>query len=224
MEHYKEEFIEFMVKSRVLIFGDFTTKSGRKTPYFVNTGYYTTGYQMQKLGEFYAQSIFDTFGKDIDVLFGPAYKGIPLVVTTAIALKQKFDMDVEVCFNRKEFKDHGEKGVFIGKKLSDGDRVIIVEDVTTAGTSIRETVPLLLNAAKIDLLGLIVSVDRMEQGKTPQGALKELASEYSMKTTSIVDLDDIVSHLSQVEINGKIVLTPSLLERMAQYRQQYGCQ
>ena len=224
MEQYKQDFIEFMVDSKVLIFGDFTTKSGRKTPYFVNTGNYTNGNQMDRLGEYYAQAIHAQFGEDIDVLFGPAYKGIPLIVTTAIALKRLYNMNVEICFNRKEMKDHGEKGVFIGHKLQNGDKVVIVEDVTTAGTSIRETVPLLTQVAQIDLKGLVVSVNRMEKGQTPKGALVELAEEYQMITTSIVDLDDIVDHLSQLPINGTIILTPALLDQIKLYREKYGCE
>lgn len=223
MKQYKQEFIEFMVNSNVLIFGEFTTKSGRKTPYFVNTGNYTTGEQMAKLGEYYAQTVHEQFGTSFNVLFGPAYKGIPLVITTAIALKKLFNHDVEICFNRKEIKDHGEQGVLIGKKLVEGDKVVIIEDVTTAGTSIRETVPLLFNQAQIDLQGLVVSVDRMEKGQTPKGALKELAEEFEITTTSIVDLDDIVHHLTTTPIKGKIVLNSTLLALMKDYRQKYGC-
>lgn len=222
MKKYKEEFIEFMVRSRVLTFGDFITKSGRKTPFFINTGNYRTGEQIKKLGEFYAQAIHSMFGSEFDVLFGPAYKGIPLVITTSIALAKKFSMNTSFCFDRKERKDHGEGGNLIGHKLSDGDRVIIVEDVTTAGTSIRETVPLLKNAADISLAGLIVSVDRMERGKTDQGALRELQCEFSMKTGAIVTLNEIVEYLYNKEIDNTIIIDDDMKKRIDDYRGQYG--
>jgi orotate phosphoribosyltransferase len=222
MEKYKEEFIEFMVRSEVLTFGDFVTKSGRKTPFFINTGNYKTGEQIKKLGEFYAQAIRSLFGSDFDVLFGPAYKGIPLVITTSIALTNLYNINTSFCFDRKERKDHGEGGTIIGHKLIDNDRVVIVEDVTTAGTSIRETVPLLKKAADISLVGLIVSVDRMERGKTDQGALRELKGEFSMITGAIVTLDDIVGYLYNKDINGTVVLDDSMKERIDDYRVQYG--
>ena len=224
MEDYKKEFIEFMVRSKVLIFGDFMTKSGRKTPFFVNTGKYRTGAQMKKLGQFYAEAIRNNFGDDVDVLFGPAYKGIPLVVTTSIALNDQFNQDVSICFNRKEAKDHGEGGSFIGKKLEDGDRIIIVEDVTTAGTSIRQSVPMLNKAAFIKMKGLVVSVDRMEKGKTEKGALAELADQFNMKTCAIVTLDEIVEHLQTTSIDGEIIIDEEMKQRIDDYRAIYGCQ
>ena len=139
MEKYKQEFIEFMVDCGVLKFGDFVTKSGRKTPFFVNTGFYRTGAQLRKLGEYYAKAINDTFGTDFDVLFGPAYKGIPLTVATSMAISEHFGADIKYCSNRKEVKDHGDKGILLGSPIADGDKVVIIEDVTTAGTSIEET-------------------------------------------------------------------------------------
>ncbi len=223
MERYKQQFIEFMVECGVLTFGDFTTKSGRRTPYFVNTGNYRTGGQIGRLGEFYAAAITATFGDDFDVLFGPAYKGIPLAVTASIALAQHHTKDAAFCFNRKETKDHGEKGTLIGHKLADGDRVLIIEDVTTAGTSIRETVPLLRAAAGVALTGLIVSVDRMEKGTTPKGALHEVAETFGMRTTAIVTLDDIVEHLHNRPLNGRVVLDDELKSRIEAYRAEYGC-
>jgi orotate phosphoribosyltransferase len=222
MDDYKKEFIEFMVQSKVLIFGDFMTKSGRKTPYFVNTGKYQTGDQMKQLGDFYAQAIHANFDEDINVLFGPAYKGIPLVVTSSIALSERYDRNVSICFNRKETKDHGEGGNLIGKKLADGDKVIIVEDVTTAGTSIRQTVPLLNKAAFIQLKGLVVSVDRMEKGQSDRGALVELAEQYNMKTCAIVTLDEIVEHLLNRPIAGKIIIDDEMKSRIDDYREIYG--
>lgn len=222
VETYKEDFIAFMVECGVLTFGDFTTKSGRRTPFFINTGNYKTGAQMSRLGAFYAAAIQDHFST-IDVLFGPAYKGIPLVVTASIALADRHDTDVAFCFNRKEIKDHGEGGSLVGKKLADGDKVLIVEDVTTAGTSIRETVPILQGAAQVELAGLIVSVDRMERGSGDKGALQEIQESFGMKTASIVNLDEIVSHLHNRKVNGTVILDDTIKARIDDYRAQYGC-
>lgn len=171
MKAYKKEFIDFMIECGVLTFGDFVTKSGRKTPFFVNTGNYQTGSQLARLGEFYAEAIKENFGDNYDILFGPAYKGIPLGVTTAIALSNNYDIEVKYCSNRKEVKDHGDTGILLGSKLKDGDKVLIVEDVTTAGTSIYETMPILKSQADVDVKGLIISVDRMEKGQGEQSAL-----------------------------------------------------
>ena len=222
METYKEEFIAFMVECGVLTFGDFTTKSGRRTPFFINTGNYKTGAQMSRLGAFYAAAIKDNFG-EVDVLFGTAYKGIPLVVAASIALADGHATDVAFCFNRKEAKDHGEGGSLVGKKLGDGDRVLIVEDVTTAGTSIRETVPILQGAAQVGLAGLIVSVDRMERGTGDTGALQEIQESYGMKTASIVNLEEIVGYLHRRKLNGTVVLDDDIKARIDEYRAQYGC-
>ena len=214
MHEFQRRFIDFMLDAGVLTFGDFTTKSGRKTPYFVNTGLYRSGSQMATLGRAYADAIEASFPDGFDVLFGPAYKGIPLVVAVATAFAER-GRDVEFCFNRKEAKDHGEGGVIVGRKLRDSDRVLIVEDVTTAGTSIRETVPVLRAAAGIELAGLIVSVNRMERGTTDRTALAELADEFSMPTRSIVDLDEILEHLGDRLGSGD-------QERIAAYRERYG--
>ncbi len=221
MQDYQEEFIEFMVRSEVLTFGDFTTKSGRKTPYFVNTGRYRTGAQIQKLGEFYARSLVES-GLAFDVLFGPAYKGIPLVVATAHTLAASFGRDVAYCFDRKEAKDHGEGGLLVGHAPRDGERVLIVEDVTTAGTSIRETVPKLRATADVALAGLIVSVDRQERGKSERGALAEVGEEFAMPTLAIVTLDDIVAHLAETPVDGRLVLGAEELARIEAYRAEYG--
>ena len=169
---YKEDFVKFMVRSGVLLFGDFTTKSGRKTPYFVNTGNYKTGAQAAMLGEYYARNIQEHVEGRIDALFGPAYKGIPLAVAAGISMYRLFDRDVNYCFNRKEVKDHGEGGSMVGYKLKDGDRVLIVEDVITAGTAIRETLPVLKAAADIEIAGMVISVDRMERGKGEKTAVR----------------------------------------------------
>ena len=222
MEASKRDFIDFMCASGVLTFGDFVTKSGRKTPYFVNTGRYTTGAQMGTLGEVYAQTIADRFGDDFDVLFGPAYKGIPLVVATASALAAHHGRNVPLCFNRKEAKDHGEGGVLVGHAPRDGDRVLIVEDVTTAGTSIRETVPILRAAANVKIAGLIVSVDRMERGTSGgRSALEEVGDQFSMRTEAIVTLDDIVEHLRPGG-GAAHELAAGDLERIQAYRTEYG--
>lgn len=222
MTDSKRDFIDFMCAAGVLTFGDFVTKSGRPTPYFVNTGRYTLGSHMRTLGIAYAKTITETFGHDFDVLFGPAYKGIPLVVATAQALMAEHGLDVAFCFNRKEAKDHGEGGVLVGHPLQDGDRVLIIEDVTTAGTSIRETVPILRAAAAIDIQGLVISVDRMERGPSGEGsALEEVGREFSMRTKAIVDLDDIIAHLHPDQ-GGPHAITPDDLERIRAYRAEFG--
>ena len=214
MHDYQREFIDFMVRCEVLTFGDFVTKSGRKTPYFVNTGRYRTGAHIAQLGRFAAAAI-TARGTAYDLLFGPAYKGIPLVVTTAIALHEHHGVDAPFAFDRKEAKDHGEGGTLIGHRPQDGDRVLIVEDVTTAGTSVRETVPKLRAAADVSIAGLIVSVDRMERGATERGALAELRDEFGLDAFAIVTLDDIVEHLGPR-------LAAAHLDRIDAYRQEHG--
>lgn len=222
MDRSRRDFIDFMCSADVLTFGDFVTKSGRRTPYFVNTGRYTTGSQMRELGAAYARAIHERFGDTYDVLFGPAYKGIPLVVTAASALAENHGRDVPLCFNRKEAKDHGEGGVLVGHTLRDGDRVLIVEDVTTAGTSIRETVPILRAAADVEIVGLIVSVDRMERGTdSERSALESVGAEFGMRTEAIVTLDDIVEHL-RADGGSPHALKPADLDRIEAYRTEYG--
>lgn len=222
MEPYKAKFIEFMVRSNVLVFGDFTAKSGRKTPYFVNTGKYRTGNQLRILAGFYADAIQRHFGTGFDVLFGPAYKGIPLAAATAMALAER-GQDVGFAFNRKEVKDHGEGGNLVGMDVS-GARVLIIEDVTTAGTSIRETVPILKAAGSPKLAGLIVSVDRQEKGTSTMSALSEVGRSFDMKTASIVTVDEIVEHLREHPVDGKSVIDDDTYDRIVQYRRQYGGQ
>ncbi len=222
MEQYKEEFIEFMVRSKVLTFGDFVTKSGRKTPFFINTGNYSTGEQLHKLGQYYAEALHEKMGGSFDVLFGPAYKGIPLAVTTAVALQTKYNQNVSFCFNRKEAKDHGEGGTMVGCKLSAGNRVVIIEDVTTAGTSVRESVPLLKRTSGVEVAGLVVSVDRMEKGTGQKSALSELREEFGITTFAIVTLDEIVAYLHNREIDRKVILDDQILQRIKQYREVYG--
>lgn len=222
MEKYKEEFIEFMVESNVLTFGDFITKSGRKTPFFINTGNYTTGKQLSKLGEYYAKAIHDNFGDDFDILFGPAYKGIPLSVTTAIALDNLYDINAAYCSNRKEIKDHGDKGILLGSKIKDSDRVVIIEDVTTAGTSVYETMPLLKEQADVSVKGLIISVDRMERGKGEQSALTELKEKFGFKTCSIVTMAEVVEYLYNKKVNGKVLIDDKMKEKIEDYYKEYG--
>jgi orotate phosphoribosyltransferase len=222
MQAYKRDLIELMVKSGALSFGDFTAKSGRKTPYFVNAGRFRTGEHIAGLARFYASAIVERLGGDFDLLFGPAYKGIPLAVATAMALYEHHGRNVGYCFNRKEAKDHGEGGVLVGQVPKDGDRVVIVEDVTTAGTSIRETVPLLRAAANIELVGLVVAVDRMERGTGERSALQELAAAYSMQAFAIVTVEEIMADLRGRSIDGQTVLTDELYARMQAYRAQYG--
>jgi orotate phosphoribosyltransferase len=216
-------FVEFMVRCDVLTFGDFVARSGRRTPYFVNAGRYRTGAQVRELGRFYAEAIEEAFGDDVDVLFGPAYKGIPLAVTTSIALHEVHGRDVAFCFDRKEAKDHGEGGALIGHQLADGDRVVIVEDVTTAGTSVRATVPLLRATADVEVVGLVVGVDRREHGtRRDVSALDELSQELGLTTVALATIDDIVSHLATAEVDGRRVLSDDDLGRIAAYRAEHG--
>ena len=224
MERYKEEFIEFMVDCDVLKFGDFVTKSGRKTPFFVNTGFYRTGTQLRKLGGYYAKAIHDKFGLDFDVLFGPAYKGIPLSVAAAIAISENYDKDIKYCSNRKEIKDHGDKGILLGSPLSSGDRVLLIEDVTTAGTSIGETLPILQAQGDVQVCGLVASVDRMERGKGEKSALAEISETYGFPTAAIVTMAEVVEHLHNRPYNGKVYIDDTLKAAIDAYYAQYGAQ
>lgn len=221
MEQYKIDFIEFMIDSNVLTFGDFTTKSGRKTPFFINAGNYKTGEQLKRLGHFYAQAIKENFD-DFQILFGPAYKGIPLTVTTSIALNDLYDMNVSFCSNRKEMKDHGDKGILLGSKLADQNKVLIIEDVTTAGTSIYETMPILKAQADVDVIGLIISVDRMEKGQGEKNALVELREKFNMKTCAIVTMAEVVAYLHNHEINGRVLIDDEMKARIDAYYELYG--
>lgn len=222
MEQYKKEFIEFMIDCEVLKFGDFVTKSGRKTPFFVNTGFYRTGAQLRRLGEYYAKAIANMFGTEFDVLFGPAYKGIPLTVAASMALSEHYGADIRYCSNRKEVKDHGDKGILLGSPINDGDKVVIIEDVTTAGTSIHETLPIIKAQGKADVLGLVVSVDRMERGQGEKSALKEIEEQFGFKTTAIVTMADVVEHLYNKEYKGRVIIDDSLKAAIDAYYDQYG--
>ena len=224
MEAYKQEFIEFMVESDVLKFGDFTLKSGRKSPFFMNAGAYVTGEQLMRLGEYYARAIHDNFGLDFDVVFGPAYKGIPLSVVTAIAMHKLYGKEVKYCSDRKEFKDHGaDKGGMLGYELKDGDRVVMVEDVTTSGKSIDETYPKLMAAANVEVKGLIVSLNRMEVGKGGvTTAQKEIEAKYGFPVASIVSMAEVTEHLYNREVAGRVVIDDGLKAAIDAYYEQYG--
>lgn len=222
MEQYKEDFIHFMIDCQVLKFGDFTTKSGRQTPFFINTGFYRTGAQLKKLGEYYARAIHDTFGEDFNILFGPAYKGIPLSVAASIALQEDYGVEVGYASNRKEAKDHGEKGIILGTPINDGDKVVIIEDVTTAGTSIKETYPIIKAQGNADVLGLVVSVDRQERGTGEKAALDEIAENFDMKTTSIVTMEEVVECLYNKPYNGRVIIDDELKGRIDDYYSRYG--
>ena len=223
MEAYKQEFIEFMVESDVLKFGDFTLKSGRKSPFFMNAGAYVTGSQLHRLGQFYARAIHDEFGLDFDVVFGPAYKGIPLSVITTIALSELYGKEARYCSNRKEVKDHGDTGILLGSALRDGDRVVIVEDVTTSGKSIEETHPILMQQANVEVVGLMVSLNRLEVGKGGEVcALDEVRERYGFPTASIVDMGEVTEHLLNRECQGRVVIDDKVKAALDAYYEQYG--
>ena len=224
MEQYKKEFIQFMVDSKVLKFGEFTLKSGRKSPFFMNAGGYVTGAQLKKLGEYYAKAIHNTYGDDFDVLFGPAYKGIPLAVVTAMAYSELYGKEIRYCSDRKEEKDHGaDKGSFLGSPLKDGDRVVMIEDVTTSGKSMEETVPKVRGAADVTIVGLMVSLNRMEVGKGGEKvALDEVKDLYGFETSAIVDMNDVVEALWNKEVNGEVVINDAIKADIDAYYAQYG--
>ena len=222
MEQYKKEFIEFMVDSNVLKFGEFTLKSGRKSPFFMNAGAYVTGSQLRKLGEYYAKAIYDNYGSDFDVLFGPAYKGIPLSVATTIAFSQLYGKEIRYCSNRKEVKDHGDVGILLGSDLHDGDRVVIIEDVTTSGKSIEETFPILRAQANVDVVGLMVSLNRQERGRAQQNALAEIREIYGIETGAIVTMEEVVEHLHNKVYNGRVLIDDKMKEAIDAYYAQYG--
>ena len=213
MKQYKKDFIDFLLEAQALKFGEFVTKSGRNTPFFINLGCFNDGEQLQKLGGFY--------GDQMDILFGPAYKGIPIATATAIALWDKFGIKTKYCSNRKEIKDHGDTGIFLGNKLASGDKIVIVEDVTTAGTSVYETMDMVKDLG-VQVLGLVVSVDRMERGKTEKSAINELSSVFSFKGTAIVTMAEVVEYLSQKVVDGKPVLDDEKIAKINAYYAQYG--
>ena len=223
MEDYKKQFIEFMVDSHVLKFGDFTLKSGRKSPFFMNAGAYVTGAQLRRLGEYYARAIHDHYGLDFDVLFGPAYKGIPLSVATTMAISELYGKEIRYCSNRKEVKDHGDTGILLGSKLKDGDRVVIIEDVTTSGKSIEETFPIIKAQADVEIKGLIVSLNRMERGlESEKSALKEIQEKYGFETNAIVTMEEVVECLYNRPYQGTVLIDDALKASIDEYYAQYG--
>ena len=224
MGQYKKEFIEFMVESGVLQFGDFTLKSGRRSPFFMIAGLYLTGSQLTRLGEYYAQAIHNRFGDDFDILFGPAYKGIPLSVVTAMAYSRLYGKEIRYCSNRKEIKDHGDAGIMLGSPLKDGDRVIIIEDVTTSGKSIKETFPIITSQADIQIKGMMVSLNRMECGleSKEKTALDQIREEYGFEADAIVTMEDVIELLYNKEINGKILIDEDIKTRLDAYYAEYG--
>ena len=223
MESYKSEFIQFMVDSQVLKFGDFTLKSGRKSPFFMNAGAYVTGTQLMKLGEYYAKAIHDNFGDDFDVLFGPAYKGIPLSVATTIAYAKLYGKEIRYCSNRKEVKDHGDTGILLGSKIKDGDRVVMIEDVTTSGKSIEETYPILMAQGDITIKGLMVSLNRGEVGLGGKvSALDEIHEKYGFEAKAIVSMKEVVEVLYNQPYQGQILIDDELKARIDEYYKQYG--
>jgi len=222
MEEYKQQFIDFMIECGALKFGDFVTKSGRQTPFFINTGCFRSGADLSKLGAFYAQAILNAFGADFEVLFGPAYKGIPLSVAAAIALYEKHGVTVRYCSNRKEIKDHGDKGILLGGPILDGDRVVLIEDVTTAGTSVRESMPLIRSQADAQVTGLVVCVDRCERGTGEKSALEEIRKTYGIATASIVTMHEVVEYLYGRMYNGAVLIDDARKAQIDAYYEQWG--
>ena len=222
MEQYKQEFIEFMVESEVLKFGDFTLKSGRQSPFFMNAGAYVTGSQLRRLGKFYAMAIHNAYGDDFDVLFGPAYKGIPLSVATVAAFDEIYGKEIRYSSNRKEIKDHGDTGILLGSKIKSGDKVVIIEDVTTSGKSIEETYPIIKSMGDVKAVGMMVSLDRGEKGKSEASALNEVSSLYGFPTGAIVTMKEVIEYLYNREVQGRIVIDDEIKSRIDDYYKQYG--
>ena len=228
MEQYKSEFINFMVQCDVLKFGEFTLKSGRKSPFFMNAGAYVTGSQLAKLGEYYAKAIHENYGDDFDVLFGPAYKGIPLSTATVIAYAKLYGKEIRYCSNRKEEKDHGDTGILLGSKLKDGDKVVIIEDVTTSGKSIEETFPIIKaqcpDPDKIEIKGLMVSLNRQEKGKGDKSALEEITDLYGFPANAIVTMGEVVEYLYNKPTgkDGKIIIDDKIKSDIENYYKEYG--
>ncbi len=219
---YKQDFIKFMVRSGALCFGEFVTKSGRLSPYFINTGNYSMGSQISLLGSYYAACIKENLGDNFDIIYGPAYKGIPLAVAAAASLYDKYGIDKAYCFNRKEAKDHGEGGNFIGAKPKAGDRIVIVDDVVTAGTSAKESISELKNFADVEIKALIVSVDRMEKGKGELSSIQELSRDTGIMIYPMVTIEDIIETLYMQKIDDKIVLDEKTMLNINEYRRLYG--
>ncbi len=217
MKDYKVEFIEFLIKNQALKFGEFKLKSGRLSPYFLNTGSLYNGESINKLGIFYAATIVDNIKDNYNVIFGPAYKGIPLAITTLNALYKEHNINVNYSFNRKEGKDHGDKGILVGKKLTSDDNLILVDDVITAGTAIKESIEVLKSEGNSKIRAVVISVDRMEKGAGNKSAIQELNESTGIKFYPIVNIIEIITYLKN---NG--VLNSEQLEKMYEYREKYG--
>ena len=229
MQDYKKEFIDFMVESQVLKFGSFTLKSGRQSPFFMNAGAYITGSQLQKLGQYYAKAIYENYGSDFDVLFGPAYKGIPLSVATVIAFSQLYGKEIRYCSNRKEAKDHGgDAGLLLGSSIKEGDKIVIIEDVTTSGKSIEETFPIIKaqcpDPDKIEIKGLMVSLNRQEKGKGDKSALEEITDLYGFPANAIVTMGEVVEYIYNKPAgkDGKIIIDDKIKTDIENYYKEYG--
>lgn len=223
MNKYKEEFISFMVDSNVLRFGAFTLKSGRKSPFFMNAGLYVTGSQLRRLGEYYARAIHETYGDDFDVLFGPAYKGIPLSVAACMAYSEIYGKEIRYCSNRKEAKDHGDAGILLGSPIKGGDRIVIIEDVTTSGKSIEETFPIIQAQGAVEIKGLMVSLNRMEVGLSGKmSALDEIKEKYGFPASAIVTMEEVVACLYNKPYNGTIIIDDEIKAAIDDYYAHYG--
>ncbi|MDR0220176.1 MAG: orotate phosphoribosyltransferase [Lachnospiraceae bacterium] len=219
---YKKDYINFMLECEALKFGDFTLKSGRRSPFFMNTGAYVLGWQLRRLGEFYARAINEEFGLDFDVLFGPAYKGIPLAAVTAIAISEHYGREIRYSANRKEVKDHGEASAFLGSEIAPGDRVVIIEDVTTTGQSIAETYPLITAPGDVTVVGLMVSLDRRERGSGAISALEEIKQRYGIAAFAIITMDEVIKYLYKKRINGKVYIDEAKKKAIDDYYKIYG--
>lgn len=222
MEQYKQDFIQFMVDCDVLRFGEFILKSGRKSPFYMNAGLYVTGGQLEKLGQFYAKAIHDNYGDDFDVLFGPAYKGIPLSVATTMAYHTLYGKQIRYCSNRKEIKDHGDSGILLGGPIRENDKIVIIEDVTTSGKSIEETFPIINAYKNVTIKGLMVSLNRMERGKGEKSALCEIKEKYGFDANAIVTMEEVVEYLYNKEYNGRIVINDEIKAALDKYYEEYG--
>ena len=223
MVKFKEDLILFLVRANALKFGEFTTRSGRKSPYFINAGSFRSGEHIETLGNFYADCIMNTANvkNDFDILFGPAYKGIPLCISAACALYRKYNLNKEYCFNRKEVKNHGEGGMFVGAALSDGNRLVIVEDVMTAGTQVREVVPLLKEAADVIIKDMFILVDRLEIGYNGKTAPQEIKEDFGITVHSVVNVREIIDFLYNREVDGKIILGDDEKDKIERYLEIY---
>ncbi|MCB0309615.1 MAG: orotate phosphoribosyltransferase [Bdellovibrionales bacterium] len=221
LERYQQEFIDFLVESKALTFGDFVTKSGRHTPYFINTGQFNDGERIRALGIFYARHIMNSLPNDFDILFGPAYKGIPLAVATSYALMQEYGHNIGYCFDRKERKNHGDGGDLVGSTITNSSRVAIIEDVITAGTTLQSVVPFIKNTLRATLQHVVIAVDRKERGNGARSAVEELEESLQIRIHPIVNIPQIIEYLSN-QNSSKLQLSADLLERITAYRKEYG--